>query len=143
MAWFGKKKKKDITFPEKMSPLEAVTHLFAAGQLSDQQTGYEERESWLKAISELFPDYSDERAENYINDAYKVLNQKHGPDRKLYIIAVLSRIKELLDEGQIAELGPKIIHLIEADGIVMSAEMEIAKLIAAHLGITINIEDED
>ena len=52
-----------------MSPLEAVTHLFAAVQLSDQQTGYEERESWLKAISELFPDYSDERADNYINDA--------------------------------------------------------------------------
>ena len=72
-----------------------------------------------------------------------MLNQKHGPDQKHYIIAVLNRIEELLDEGQIAELGPKIIHLIEADGIVMSAEMEIAQLIAAHLGITINIEDED
>ena len=142
MAWFGKKKEKKPTFPEEMSPLEAVTHLFAAVQLSDQQTGYEERKSWLKAISELFPDFSQERAENYINDAYKVLNKIKGTSRRQYTIAVLNRIKNLLDDGQITEIGPKISHLIKADGIIMSAEMEISQLIESHLGISIYIEDE-
>ena len=70
MACFGKQNEKKPTIPDEMSPLEAVTHLFAAVQLSDQQTGYEERESWLKAISEMFPDFSQDRAENYINDSY-------------------------------------------------------------------------
>ncbi len=142
MAWFGKRGKKDSIVPDEMSPLEAVTHLFAAVQLSDQQTGYEERESWLKAISELFPDFSEERAGNYINDAYKVLNQKKGTSRTRYIIAVLNRIKNILDDGQITEIGPRISHLIKADGIIMSAEMEISQLIESHLGISINIEDE-
>ena len=142
MAWFGKKKEKKPTIPDEMSPLEAVTHLFAAVQLSDQQTGYEERESWLKAISEMFPDFSQERAENYINDAYKALNQKKGTSRTQYTIAVLNRIKNLLDDGQITEIGPRISHLIKADGIIMSAEMEISQLIESHLGISIYIEDE-
>jgi len=142
LAWFGKRGKEDSIHPDEMSPLEAVTHLFAAVQLSDQQTGYEERESWLKAISELFPDFSEERAENYINDAYKVLNQKKGTSRTQYIIAVLNRIKNILNDGQITEIGPRITHLIKADGIIMSAEMEISQLIESHLGISINIEDE-
>ena len=142
MAWFGKREKKDSIVPDEMSPLEAVTHLFAAVQLSDQQTGYEERESWLKAISELFPDFSEERAGNYIYDAYKVLNQKKGTSRTQYIIAVLNRIKNILNDGQITEIGPRISHLIKADGIIMSAEMEISQLIESHLGISINIEDE-
>ena len=142
MVWFGKRGKKDSIVPDEMSPLEAVTHLFAAVQLSDQQTGYEERESWLKAISEMFPDFSQERAENYINDAYKALNQKKGTSRTQYTIAVLNRIKNLLDDGQITEIGPRISHLIKADGIIMSAEMEISQLIESHLGISIHIEDE-
>ena len=142
MAWFGKKKEKKPTIPDEMSPLEAVTHLFAAVQLSDQQTGYEERESWLKAISEMFPDFSQERAENYINDAYKALNQKKGTSRTQYTIAVLNRIKNLLDDGQITEIGPRISHLIKADGIIMSAEMEISQLIESHLGISIHLEEE-
>ena len=142
MPWFGKRKEKESIFPEEMSPLEAVTHLFAAVQLSDQQTSYEERESWLKAISELFPDFSEERAENYINDAYKVLNQKKGTSRTQYIIAVLNRIKNILDDGQITEIGPRISHLIKADGIIMSSEMEISQLIESHLDISINIEDK-
>ena len=59
-----------------------------------------------------------------------------------YITSVLNRIKTLLSTEQIQGLGPKIAELIEADGIVMTAEMEIAKLIETQLGISISVNDE-
>ena len=52
-----------------MSPLESVTHLFAAIQIADQQASYEETESWIKAITSLFPEHSSDRAETFFNQA--------------------------------------------------------------------------
>jgi hypothetical protein len=48
----------------------------------------------------------------------------------------------LLSTEQIQGLGPKIAELVEADGIVMTAEMEIAKLVETQLGISISVNDE-
>ena len=48
----------------------------------------------------------------------------------------------LLNEDQIKILGPKLSELIEADGIVMTAEMEIAKLVESQLGIDISVDEE-
>ena len=52
------------------------------------------------------------------------------------------RIKDLLSNEQTQALGPKLSQLIEADGIVMTSEMEIAKLVETHLGISISVDEE-
>ena len=59
-----------------------------------------------------------------------------------YILDVINRIKFLVNENQIKILGPKLSELIEADGIVMTAEMEIAKLVESQLGIDISVDEE-
>ena len=58
-----------------------------------------------------------------------------------YILDVINRIKILLSDDQINVLGPKLSELIEADGIVMTAEMEIAKLVESQLDISITVDD--
>ncbi len=143
MSWFSRKKKEpEFNNPSNMSPIEAVTHLCAAIHLADGQADYAERESWVNAISELFPEFSEERADRFLNEAYQVLGQKADGEKINYITSVLNRIKTLLSTEQIQGLGPKIAELIEADGIVMTAEMEIAKLVETQLGISISVNDE-
>ena len=143
MGWFSRKKKElEFNNPSNMSPIEAVTHLCASIHLADGQADYAERESWVNAISELFPEFSEERADRFLNEAYQVLGQKADDEKMNYITSVLNRIKTLLSTDQIQGLGPKIAELIEADGIVMTAEMEIAKLVETQLGISISVNDE-
>ena len=143
MGWFSKKEKEpEFNIPSNMSPIEAVTHLCASIHLADGQADYEERESWVNAISELFPEFSEERADRFLNEAYQVLGQTADNEKMNYINSVLNRIKILLSAEQIQVLGPKITDLIEADGIVMTAEMEIAKLVEAQLGISISVNED-
>jgi len=143
MGWFSSKKKEPgFNVPANMSPIEAVTHLCAAIQLADGQADFEERESWMGAITELFPEFSEERADRFLNEANQALGQKTGPEKMIYTIDVLNRIKTLLSTEQIQILGPKIAELIEADGIVMTAEMEIAKLVESQLGISISVNED-
>jgi len=143
MGWFSRKKKEpEFNDPANMSPIEAVTHLCASIQIADGQADFEERESWVGAITELFPEFSEGRADRFLNEANQALGQKTGPEKMNYIIDVLNRIKTLLSTEQIQILGPKIAELIEADGIVMTAEMEIAKLVESQLGISISVNEE-
>jgi uncharacterized tellurite resistance protein B-like protein len=143
MGWFSKKKKEpEFNIPSNMSPIEAVTHLCASIHLADGQADYEERESWVNAISELFPEFSEERADRFLNEAYQVLGQTADNEKMNYTSSVLNRIKILLSAEQIQVLGPKITDLIEADGIVMTAEMEIAKLVETQLGISISVNED-
>ena len=142
MGWFSRKKKEpEFNDPANMSPIEAVTHLCASIQLADGQADFEERESWVGAITELFPEFSEERADRFLNEANQALGQKTGPEKMIYTIDVLNRIKTVLSTEQIQILGPKIAELIEADGIVMTAEMEIAKLVESQLGISISVNE--
>ena len=131
-----------INQPEDMSPLESVTHLFAAIQLVEQDASYEERISWSRSIAELFPELSIDRAENFLNEAYQVLNGQTSSDRSDYLVRLLDRINTLLSPDQINSMGPKIADLIEADGIVMTSEMEIARLIETRLNIKISIDED-
>ena len=131
-----------INQPEDMSPLESVTHLFAAIQLVDQDASYKERISWSRSIAELFPELSIDRAENFLNEAYQVLNGQTSSDRSDYLVRLLDRINTLLSPDQINSMGPKIADLIEADGIVMTSEMEIARLIETRLNIKISIDED-
>ena len=142
MGWFSKNDKSDtVNEPKDMSPLEAVTHLCAAIQLADGQTNYEEREPWLNTIEELFPDFSEKRAERFLMDAQTIINKKVGNEKINYIAEVLVRIRYLLSNDQIKNLAPKITNIIEADGMVMTSETDIAKIIEDQLGINITINE--
>lgn len=142
MGWFSKNDKSEIVNqPKDMSPLEAVTHLCAAIQLADGQTNYEEREPWLNTIEELFPDFSENRADKFLLEAQTIINKKLGNDKINYIVDVLVRIRSLLNDDQIKTLAPKIANIIEADGMVMTSETDIAKVIEDQLGINITINE--
>ena len=124
-----------------MSPLEAVTHLCTSIQLADGHADHEEREIWLVAIEELFPEFSEERADKFSVEAQTSLNSKSGEDRIQHIKNVLKRIQTLLSSEQISKLSNKIADLIEADGIIMTSEMEIARQIEQELGIKIDLDE--
>ena len=142
MGWVSKKTKSPIiNEPKDMSPLEAVTHLCTSIQLADGHADHEEREMWLVAIEELFPEFSEERADKFSVEAQTSLNSKSGEDRIQHIKNVLKRIQTLLSSEQISKLSNKIADLIEADGIVMTSEMEIARLIEQELGIKIDLDE--
>ena len=140
MGFFSSNKKVEINEPGDMSPLEAVTHLFAAIQIADQQASFEEKESWINTITTLFPEHSSERAENFFSQAHETLSSHNPSDRNIYIRSTLTRIKTLLSDDQVKSLGPLIADIVEADGIVMTSEMEIVSLSEKILGITIEVE---
>jgi uncharacterized tellurite resistance protein B-like protein len=142
MSLFSSNKKPLINDPNDMSPLESVTHLFAAIQIADQQASYEEKESWIKAISKLFPEHSPDRAENFFNQAHSVLANQSSSDKQNYLRSILERIKTLLSRDQINAIGPMIAHIVEADGIVMTSEMEIVYLAEEILGIKISVDED-
>jgi len=143
MGLFSSNKKPAVNNPENMSPLESVTHLFAAIQIADQQASYEEKESWIRAISKLFPEHSSDRSENFFNQAHSVLASQSSSDKQQYLRSVLERINSLLSKEQIDSIGPMIADIVEADGIVMTSEMEIVYLVEEILGIKINVNEND
>ena len=143
MGLFSSNRKPAVNNPENMSPLESVTHLFAAIQIADQQASYEEKESWIRAISKLFPEHSSDRSENFFNQAHSVLASQSSSDKQQYLRSVLERINSLLSKEQIDSIGPMIADIVEADGIVMTSEMEIVYLVEEILGIKINVNEND
>ncbi len=140
MIWFSKKSNDSHRNPNDMSPLEAVTYLCAYIQLADGDIDYEEKKVWVNAISDMFPEFSETRADKFLKEAQLTINSKSDVEKINYILDVLNRIKSLLTRAQIEALGPRLSELIEADGIVMTSEMEIAKLIEKKLNISIAID---
>ena len=124
-----------------MSPLEAVTHLCASIQLADGQLDHEEREEWIVAVTELFPEFSEDRADNFLVEAQTTINQLNSSEKNQHLKEVLDRIKTLLEDDQITTLSSKIANLIEADGIIMTSEIEIASMIEKELGVTITLDE--
>lgn len=141
MGFFSSKKKNEVNDPNNMSPLEAVTHLFAAIQIADNIASYEEKESWINAITQLFPEHSEERAEKFFSEAHDALSIQNDEERRSYIAEVLKRMKHLLSDDQITSIGPLIADIVEADGIVMTSEMKIVALAEEILNIKIKVED--
>ena len=142
MGWFSKKvdDKPVRNNPLDMSPLEAVTHLCASIQLADGQLDHQEREEWIVAVTELFPEFSEDRADNFLVEAQTTINQLNSSEKKQHLKEVLRRIKALLTNDQINHLSSKIANLIEADGIIMTSEIEMASMIEKELGITIRLD---
>ena len=143
MGLFSSNKKQIINAPQDMSPLESVTHLFAAIQIADQEASYEEKESWISAISKLFPEHTSDRAETFFNQAHSILASQNLSEKQDYLRSVLERISSLLSKEQIDSLGPMITHIVEADGIVMTSEMEIVYIVEEILGIKIKVDEDE
>ena len=143
MGWFSSSRhKKEKHVPDKMTPLQVVTHLCACIQLSDGDADFEERKSWLNTILAFFPTLSQDRADKFLNEAHEYINNATRQEFILHTEKVLHRIKEVFTKDQIKLLGPKLKDLIEADGIVMNAELEIADLIEKNLSIKLRIDKD-
>ena len=144
MGWFNKEEKKVTSSinPSEMSPIESVTFLCTAIQISDGQIDNEEKNIWIELVSELFPEFSEERANNFFSEAQVSLYSKNNIEKKELTVKVIKRIKDLLDTDKINLVGKKIADLVEADGMVMSGEIEIIKLIEENLNVKINYDKE-
>ena len=141
MKWFNKNKKKvKVPSPNDMTPLQAVTHLCACIQLSDGDADFEEKKAWLDGISKLFPSHSEERADKFLNEAHVFINNGNHKDLLAHTKKIIERIKEVLSVDQINELQLVLKDLVEADGIVMTAEVEMVELVEKYLSIKINID---
>ncbi|MDC0630616.1 hypothetical protein OAP42_00810, partial [Candidatus Marinimicrobia bacterium] len=88
-------------------------------------------------ISLLFPEHSEERANKFFSNAQQELNSKSLDEKQSFIIEVIERIKTFLDENQLKVLSEKISDLVEADGMIMSGEIEVIKLVESRLEIKI------
>ena len=141
MKWFNKNKKNvKVPSPNDMTPLQAVTHLCACIQLSDGDADFEEKKAWLDGISKLFPSYSEERADKFLNEAHVFINNGNHKDLLAHTKKIIERIKEVLSVDQINKLQLVLKDLVEADGIVMTAEVEIVNLVEKYLSIKINVD---
>ena len=71
VGWFNKEEKKVTSSinPSEMSPIESVTFLCTAIQISDGQIDNEEKNIWIELVSELFPEFSEERANKFFSEA--------------------------------------------------------------------------
>ena len=74
-------------------------------------------------------------------EAQTTINQLNSSEKNQHLKEVLDRIKTLLEEDQITTLSSKISSLIEADGIIMTSEIEIASMIEKELGVTITLDE--
>ena len=125
-----------------MSPLEAVTNLVCILQLSDNTIDYKEKTSWDYSIIKLFPNYSSERAEKYMQLAYSRVKSMDKNKVDMYLIEILNRIKVFLKNGDIQNLEDCIKNLVLSDGILMSSESEVCKVIENQLDIQLDLRSK-
>jgi hypothetical protein len=125
-----------------MTPLEAVTHLFVCLILADGRMDFEEREAWADAITELFPNHTEGRAVDFMQDASRTILMMDSFGRRNYAVGLCSMIKAHFSHGDLQnKFGPKVASLVEADGMVFSSEKEMVEDIEKELGIKITLED--
>ncbi len=125
-----------------LTPLELVTHLFSCLQIADNQIDWEEKEVWADTLSALFPDHTPDRAQEILQSAYQTILPMDNFGRKNHLIAICKKLKDHYSKEELQnELGPKITELINADGMVLTAEVDSATIVAEKLGITIDISE--
>jgi len=126
-----------------LTPLELVTHLSSCMQIADNQIDWEEKEGWADTLTELFPDHTPDRAQEILQAAYQTILPLDNYGRKNHLIAVCKELKNHYDQQTLqSDLAPKITELIDADGMVLSAEVDLAAVIENELGIRIEISDD-
>ena len=126
-----------------LTPLELVTHLLSCMQIADNQIDWEEKEVWADALTELFPDHTPDRAQEILQTAYQIILPLDNYGRKNHLIAICIELKNHYNQQTLQnELAPIITELIDADGMVLSAEVDLAVVIENELGIQIEITDD-
>ena len=70
------------------------------------------------------------------------MNSKSADEKQVFMIDVIERIKTFLDNKQLKILGEKISELVEADGIIMSGEIDMIKLVESRLDIKIRYDSQ-
>ena len=125
-----------------MSPLEVVTYLFVCVMLSDNQSSYEEKESWKESIQKLFPDRLESRTENFFNKSYLEISKLDKNSKETALADLCNAINSILDRERIEKLGPMLDMLIKSDGIVMSSEKGASEIIERNLNIVIRLDND-
>ena len=133
-------KTEEIDF-KSMTPIEAVTYLFVYVMLSDNQSSYEEKESWKESIQKLFPDHLESRTENFFSEAFVKINQFEKNKKELLLDKICDSVNNILDRDKVQKLGPLINNLIESDGIAMSSEINTVEIIKKNLNIDLGPEN--
>ena len=125
------------------SPLELVTYLFSFLQLADNNLDWEEREVWSKSMEKLFPDHTTERAQEILHNACQLIIPMNDFERKNHLITVCEQLRTYFSKDHLqSNLAPRLTQLIEADGMILSAETEMVSIIEEKLDIKIDIPDE-
>ena len=125
------------------SPLELITYLFSHLQLADNQIDGEEKEVWAESLTKFFPDHTPERAQEIFQRAFQFIISMNDFKRKNHLITVCDQLKKHFSKDHLqSNLAPKLTKLIDADGIILSAETEIVSLIEEKLDIKIDIPDQ-
>ena len=101
------------------------------------------KEVWADTLSALFPEHTPDRAQEILQSAYQIILPMDNFERKNHLIAICKKLKNHYSQEQLQnELAPKITELIDADGMVLSAEIDSAAVVAEQLGITIDISED-
>ena len=125
------------------SPLGLITYLFSHLQLADNQIDWEEKEVWAESLTKFFPDHIPERAQEIFQRACQFIISMNDFERKNHLITICDQLKKHFRKDYLqSNLSPKLTKLIDADGIILSAEIEMVSLIEEKLDIKIDIPDE-
>ena len=125
------------------SPLELITYLFSHLQLADNQIDWEEKEVWARSLTKFFPDHTPERAQEIFQRACQFIISMNDFERKNHLITVCDQLKKHFRKDHLqSNLAPRLTKLIDADGIILSAETEMVSLIEEKLDIKIDIPDQ-
>ena len=125
------------------SPLELITYLFSHLQLADNQIDWEEKEVWAESLTKFFPDHTPERAQEIFQRACQFIISMNDFEQKNHLITVCDQLKKHFSKDHLqGNLAPRLTKLIDADGIILSAETEMVSLIEEKLDIKIDIPDE-
>ena len=138
MSWFKKTKPQKAIISE-MTPLELVTDLLVCLQLADNKIDYNEREAWNNTLTKLFPDHNPGHAEEALKRSFNEINDLEQRERDYRITKLITALIAHFPADKIKkEIVPDLIKLIEADGVVLSAETDMLKIIEQALDDSTN-----
>ncbi|MBC8402880.1 MAG: hypothetical protein H8E14_15450 [Candidatus Marinimicrobia bacterium] len=138
MKWFKKNTPLENRIAD-MTPLEQVTDLLVCLQLADNRIDYSEKEAWNATLKRLFPDYNLGHAENAMQRSFTAIENLDDHQRINRIHEIITSLIQLYSVDKVKkEILPELVNLVEADGIVMSTELDMLKTIEEIIARTVN-----
>ena len=132
----GLREQREKVSVEHMTPFELVTHLLICLQLADGRMDFEEREVLAEAVSDLFPDHSYDHVIEVMRSSGKIILEMDVSGRKSYAVDMTNQLRNHFSHKEIqSQILPKLIEMIEADGVVTSSESNMIDAIKMALQI--------